>query len=216
MQKIIDEIEASLKAEGEFVENLRANSKLYWQEDYLVAVVHERVRVKDATILEQMEKREFFDAEGKSAHNYTEDDVQFLKSEVKPYLKTISILGKEKREEEGYLFQEKYDHDYWKKIENRSGFRVMIERSFYEHETLCEIESNLRDVMRSSKEVPSIKVIGFVWIAKVPASTDLERVMSHYFLENHRLIEKADVKFYIGWSPTLKEVNMRYFVCPPS
>jgi len=216
MESIINEIKEALVKDGVFFKNLKEVSKICWQENYPVAVVHEKIRVKDENNVVEMEKRGFFDEEGKTAHHYDNEDINFLKKSTPNYIKTVSLLGKKIAKEEGYLFKEKYEHDYWKKIENRSDFRAVVETSHYEDETLCEIEVNLRDIMRSSKEVPSVKVIGFVWIANVPILPDLTKVMQHYFLNNHALIEKNNRKIYLGWSPTLKEVNMRYFVCPPS
>ncbi len=60
------------------------------------------------------------------------------------------------------------------------------------------------------------KEIGFIWVATVPGSTDLNRLLKHYFNDNYDVIQKEDQAIYIGWSDTLKEVNMRYFVCPPN
>ncbi|MEA3434639.1 MAG: hypothetical protein U9R13_08650, partial [Campylobacterota bacterium] len=80
---------------------------------------------------------------------------------------------------------------------------------------VCQIESELRDIMRSSKEVPSVKEIGFIWVVTVPGSIDLKRLLKHYFVDKYEIIQKEDQTIYIGWSDTLKEVNMRYFVCPP-
>lgn len=215
MQKIIDELEQALKNGGSLLAKLQESSSLYWQEEYPVAVVHEKVRIKEVKTLKLMEERGYFDTEDKTAHTYTEKDIEFLKTEAGDYVKTVSLLGKKKEQEEGYVFAEKYPHDYWKKIENRSEFQVVVERSKYDKETLCEIEANLRDIMRSSKEVPSVKAIGFIWIAKVPRETELEKILKHYFLRNYLSIESGENKIYMGWSPTLKEVNMRYFVCPP-
>jgi len=44
----------------------------------------------------------------------------------------------------------------------------------------------------------------------------IDAVMTHYFGENVTRVERADRVYHIGWNDTLKDINMRYFVCPPS
>ena len=215
MQIIIDNIKKSLQEKGDFLENLQQNSSIKWQEDYPVAVVHEKVRVKEQETLEMLEKKNFFNAQGLSSQEYTTENLNFLKKEAKKYIKTVSILGMESTDNRAYIFKEKYPHDYWKKIQDKSNFKALIECSTYKNETPCAIEFDLRNIMRSSKEVPAIKVLPFIWIATVPKSSNLTEILEHYFLNNHDKIETENQDIYIGWFSSLKEVNMRYFVCPP-
>jgi hypothetical protein len=100
-------------------------------------------------------------------------------------------------------------------VQNPGNFKSVIELSIYnEDKDICEIELDLRDLMRSSKEVPSLKEIGFVWIAIVPSSMDIKKLFTHYFQQKFEIVANKDHITYIGWSDSLKEVNMRYFVCP--
>lgn len=70
--------------------------------------------------------------------------------------------------------------------------------------------------MRSRKEIPSLKSIGFVWIVTLPITTKIEDILNHYFLDNHIYIEKGRKIVYIAWADKLAEINMRYFVNHPS
>ncbi len=74
----------------------------------------------------------------------------------------------------------------------------------------------MRDLMRSSKEIPSLKAIGFVWIVVVPKGYEIDRLLEHYFPEEWMRIEEASHTVYLGWHEKLGEVNMRYFICPPN
>lgn len=79
-----------------------------------------------------------------------------------------------------------------------------------------EIETELRNFMRSRKEIPSLKKIAFIWIATVPKTTDITEIMKHYFLEDYEILEESESTTYIGWNECLKDINMRYFVITPS
>lgn len=216
MQNIILGLKEAIEKEGSLVDNLNEYSPLVWQENYPVAVVHEKVRVKDEATLVLMEQEKLFDKEGITPQNYNSQEIDFFRKNSSNYLKIVTLMGMEKQGDGNYLFKEKRPHDYWKKIENQSNFKAVVECSTYDEDrSICQIEANLRDIMRSSKEVPSIKVVGFIWVATVPKSTDITSIMQHYFLKNYTGIEQGSQTIYIGWSPSLKKINMRYFVCPP-
>ena len=216
MTKIINELKYALKANKSFIEDLNERSSFTWQKDYPVAVVHEGVRIKEKDIVESLKQEKLLNSEGFSPNHYTDEMITVLDSSAAQYIKKVSILCLKGEEHTSYIFKEKRSHDYWKKVEDPGTFQAVIELSNYdESKNICQIEFGLRNIMRSSKEVPSVKEIGFVWVVTVPGSIDLNRLLKHYFSDNYDVIQKEEQTIYIGWSDTLKEVNMRYFVCPP-
>ena len=216
MKKIIETLTKALHSDKPLIESLNQTSKLIWQENYPVAVVHEKKRIKEQEIIASLEGAELFDSNDLTPTRYNDTMIDFFRLNAPKYLKQISIMCLEDKVSSSYTFNEKRPHDYWKKVENSDNFKVAIEISTYtEVKDICQIESELRNIMRSSKEVPSVKAIGFVWIAMVPDSVDIRELLQHYFKDNHKEIAHNGQIIYIGWSNTLKEVNMRYFVCPP-
>lgn len=216
MIKIIDELKEVLRNKKLLIEDLNNKSSFCWQEDYPVAVVHESVRIKEKDIVASLNQKELLNSEGFSPNSYTDEMIALLGTSAPNYIKKVSIMCLKGETYTSYTFKEKRPHDYWKKVENPGNFQSVIELSNYDgSKDICQIESELRDIMRSSKEVPSVKEIGFIWVATVPKSIDLNRLLKHYFIEKYEIIQKEDQAIYIGWSDTLAEVNMRYFVCPP-
>lgn len=216
MKNIIESLTLALEKKGSLIDNLNADSSLLWQEDYPVAVVHEKVRVKDMQVLALMNQKGLFDAQGVTPSLYSTELLSFYREKASAYLKTVSLMGMQTSNADSYTFSPKFTHDKWKKIQNLTGFQAVIERSRYEANTdTHNIEENLRDIMRSTKEIPEVKTVGFVWVATVPQSIDLSAIMQHYFLDNHTRLSIDNSHIYLGWSPTLKEVNMRYFVSKP-
>ena len=217
MLEIIDEIKVALKTNKSLIEGLNEKSSFSWQEDYPVAVVHESVRIKEKDIVESLRDKELLNSNGFSPNHYTDEMITVLDSFAPLYIKKVSIMCLKGEAQTSYTFKEKRPHDYWKKVENPGAFQAVIELSSYDtSKDICHIESELRDIMRSSKEVPSVKEIGFIWIVTVPKSIDLNRLLKHYFIEKYEIIQQEDQTIYIGWNDTLGEVNMRYFVCPPN
>jgi len=217
MIKMIDELKDALKSSQSLMEALNEKSSFYWQENYPVAVVHESVRIKEKDIVEFLRDNELLNSNGFSPNHYTDEMITVLDSSAPQYIKKVSIMCLEGEPHTSYIFKEKRPHDYWKKVENSGNFKAVIELSSYDaSKDICQIESELRDIMRSSKEVPSVKEIGFIWVVAVLKSIDLNRLLKHYFIDKYEIIQKEDQTIYIGWSDTLKEVNMRYFVCPPN
>jgi len=217
MTKIIDELKDALTSNKLLIKSLNDKSSFSWQEDYPVAVVHESVRIKEKDIVESLKQVGLLNSQGFSLNHYTDEIITLLDSSAPQYIKKISIMCLKGETHTTYTFKEKRPHDYWKKVENPGNFQAVIELSSYDtSKDICQIESELRDIMRSSKEVPSVKKIAFIWIVTVPRSIDLSRLLKHYFMEKYEIIQKEDQTIYMGWSDTLGEVNMRYFVCPPN
>jgi len=219
MQKIVAHLEKVLHCivpfeKEAFRERIDRDSHLHWRANFPVAVVHHRSRMDESC-------KEVFDEEGQigtggvTPEIYEPEQLQELARKISGCVKQISYLCSG-RVEEAYRYLPKRDGDKWKKVIDNGMFKATIELSVYDKEVpVCEIESQLRDLMRSSKEIPSLKVIGFVWVAIIPKCYDIERIFHHYFPDNWLRVEEETHTAYIGWNETLAEVNMRYFVCPP-
>ncbi len=119
--------------------------------------------------------------------------------------------------EESQTFKVKREGDFWKKLDAREDYLAVVEcATFTNSQTLCEIEKEARDILRSRKEVHSVAGIGFVWVVQVEAGTDIDSIFELYFKENVLTLEQGSPKYYIGWTAKLKELDMRNFVCPPT
>jgi len=116
--------------------------------------------------------------------------------------------------EEPQTFRVKREGDFWKKLDARDDYLAVVEcATFTNNSTLCEIEKEARDILRSRKEVHSVAGLGFVWV--VEAGVDIDTIFELYFKDNFLTLEQGSKKYYIGWTEKLKDVDMRNFVCPP-
>lgn len=214
MQEIIAALKDALVSKGEMLVFLNQNSSFTWHENYPVAVVHDKKRIKDEKVVSWMESRGMLDSDGLTPQTYDEHTIGLLHEHASAYLKQVSVMCLEGINKTPYHFREKRPHDYWKKIENPGNLKAVVEISQYENTDICQIESHLRDLMRSSKEVPVLKELGFVWVVRTDTTIDIEKLLRHYFPERYEIVRDNEETIYIGWSDTLREVNMRYFVCP--
>lgn len=217
MKKIISDIHNAVQNSRKTIEFLQQNSAWTWVGNHPTAIVNEQTRVKESQDLEALQSRDFFNAEGFSKHTYSQEEIDFVVQNVPSGIKTSYCLCLKNAPEPLYHFQEKFEHDRWKKVKDEDNFEAFVELSkFSESASSTEIETQLRDIMRSSKEIPSLKAIGFVWIVTLPQTSHIEDILEHYFLDNHIYVEKGRKITYIAWSNTLAEINMRYFVNTPS
>jgi len=217
MKKIISDIHNALQNSRKTLEFLKKNSSWTWVGDYPIAIVNEITRVQDKESLEKLNAISFFDAEGFSKKSYTQEEIDYLRENVPSSIKTAYLLCLKKKSSEEYNFVEKFQHDRWKKITDNDNFEASVESSkFVDTDSSQKIETELRDIMRSRKEIPSLKAIGFVWIVTLPTTTKIEDILNHYFLDNHIYIEKGRKIVYIAWADKLADINMRYFVNTPS
>ena len=214
---IIRSIKLALINEEELSTHLNNNSDLTWIEDYPIAIVHENTRVKDQMTLTIMQSLPFFNEDGFSNNIHSIESIGFLNQHAPKFIKNASMLCCGKNVKEEIEFREKFTHDKWKKVVNTHDFRATIEISdFGIEKTIKEIETELRDLMRSRKEIPSLKPIGFVWIATVSNTTNLTDIMKHYFQGTHALIESNTTRTYIAWNEVLNDISLRDFVVQPS
>jgi len=217
MQTLIQTLKKALTQSDTFIKNLPSEGKYHFRTDYPVAVVHHKKRVKEEAIADCLKNEGFLDADGYTQNDYDEQMLTTFGSCASGYVKKVSLICSSSKLNDSYTFQEKLPGDYWKKIVDPGSFEAVIEYSEYKDgEDICKIEFELRELMRSSKEVPSLKVLPYVWVVKVSESVNISKIMKHYFGENFEVIEGKSETVGIGWSSTLQEVNMRYFVCPPA
>ena len=217
MNRIICDIHNAEQNSRKTIEFLQQNSKYTWIADYPTAIVNEITRVADKASLKSLETLDFFNDEGFSKSSYTKEEIKNLRESVPSALKSTYCLCLKSRQSDNYEFVEKFEHDRWKKVQDiEYNFEAFIESSkFTQTDSSKTIETYLRDIMRSAKEIPSLKAIGFVWVVTVPKDTIIEDILQHYFLDNHIFIEKGRKTTYIAWGERLANINMRYFVNTP-
>jgi len=216
MKKIISEIHNAVQNSRKTIEFLKKNSAWTWIGNYPISIINEITRVKDEESLTKLRPMHFFDTKGFSKHCYSKEEIQYLIANVPSCINTAYCLCLKKRQSNEYKFIEKFQHDRWKKITNEENFEALVESSkFTDTHNSESIESELRDIMRSRKEIPSLKSIGFVWIATLPVTIEIEDILNHYFLENHIFIPRGRKIVYIAWANKLANISMRDFVNRP-
>jgi len=216
VKKLIKILKESIGKEDAFMAALAQNREYCWQRDYPVAVVHEVRRVKEDKIKELLKVKKFFNEAGFTSSSWSAARIEELKNLVPQYVKSVSALVHKGNPHGFFLFQEKRAGDYWKKVSDDGSFVATVEYSHYTLGTdICQIEADLRDLMRSSKEVPSLKEIGYIWVVEAPMDLELDRVLAHYYKKDWMMVIGKQKIVYIGWHERLGSVDMRHFVCPP-
>ena len=216
MKKIISEIHNAIQNSRTTTEFLKENYKRRWVSNYPLALIHEECRVKDEEELQKLQSINFFNAEGFSKEEYTDKEIEYLRQNTPNAIKVAYLISLKNREELHYTFQAKHTHDKWKKVEDCGNFEAFVSSSkFNETQSSKDIESALRDILRSSKEISALKVCGFVWIVSLPQTTPIEEILEHYFKENYIYVKRGRKVSYIAWSEKLANINMRYFVNTP-
>jgi len=209
MNDLIDNISKALQFSGDFTKAL-LNSDLLWKHNDPIAVAHSYERLKSSQAKRVF--KELVDEDGKTPEVYDDETLSRLQSIAPDAFKQIKFLALSHEPKKNIHFQVKRPKDFWKKIQDvehiRAGFDYC---EFDKNDDICKVEFELREVIRRQKEVHALKEVGFIWMAITPQ--DVSKVFHHYFDDNYRLI---DGKFHLGWSETLKAINMRYFVCPPA
>ena len=217
MKPLIETLKRALQQENNLLVALENADDNCWQAAYPVAVVHEERRVKETEILTALKEHHLLDGHGLSPQLWNTEKIALLKSLAPKYLKEVSMLVHKGNAHEHFMFQEKRPQDYWKKVVDDGSFEAVVEHSVYaEDAELCGIESDLRDLMRSSKEVPSLKEIGFIWLVEAPMHLETDRILTHYYQKNWMMVITGQKTVYIGWHNRLGSVDMRHFVCSPN
>ncbi|MCF6206330.1 MAG: hypothetical protein L3J47_05500 [Sulfurovum sp.] len=213
LEKVLHEVQPFDKEK--FIEAVDRDSHLHWKAAFPVAVVHHKARMSPRTE-SYLQEQDMLDLQGYSRESYDADRLKTLTQEAPDAFKQVSVLVVD-AESDTYTYRPKRPGDKWKKVVNSGSFKAVVEVSEYgEDADVCKMESELRDLMRSSKEIPSLKEIGFVWVVVAPEQSGVEKILKHYFGDNYLCAECGQRNAYIGWGEKLGEINMRYFVCPPN
>jgi len=157
MQTLIKTLKNALVEPDTFIENIRSESAYHFREDYTVAIVHHEKRLKEKDVAMCLRDKGYLDADGYTLNDYDEQMLAGFRECARNYVKKISLMCFSSEVQEMYRFKEKYAGDYWKKIVDPGNFEAVIEYVKYDQgEDICKIEFELRELMRSSKEVPRI------------------------------------------------------------
>jgi len=214
MNDLIQNISAAVQNctsfEADFIHRL-TDADTLWKKDYPIAIVHSKTRMKEPAHVQFFQDNGLLDTEGFTPRVYTDEDFNLIRQKVPKCLKSVKLLALKEEPKTEVSFHVKRPHDFWKKIQNvdhiQSSFDFTV---FHPEDDICKVEFELREITRKCKEVHAFKNLGFIWMAVT--KKDVSEVFRHYFKDNYTLI---DGQYHIGWSQTLQEINMRYFVCPP-
>jgi hypothetical protein len=215
MNKLIQNISFALNIsnsfEKDFISNLQ-DSDIIWKTNYPIAVVHSKAQFKNKDDADFFQKHHLFDKEGHTPIIYDDKTFKLLLANASSSLKSATLLALKEEPTTTIHYLPKRPNDYWKKIQEVEHIHSSFDFSvFGQEDDICKVEFELREVIRARKEVHALKEVGFIWMAVT--DKDVSKVLEHYFGQNYTLV---DGKYHIGWSETLKEINMRYFVCPPT
>ncbi len=131
--------------------------------------------------------------------------------------KVANFMVCDKLDETEQTFKVKREKDFWKKLQPREDYKVVVECSLFSRDTtLCSIEKVGRDIMRSRKEVPTVANGGFVWVVHIGPQENLDSLFQLYFKEDFITLNQDEAKYYIGWTENLKSLDMRHFICDPT
>ena len=217
MKTIVRDIHNAVQNSRNTIEFLLTQTSRNWLDNFPVALIHDKNRITDATELTELQTLHFFNADGFSKENYTTEELRKLQ-EMTPYVtKNAYCICLKKDAPKTFSFKEKYHKDKWKKVQDVDhNFDALVEFSKFSNEdTSVTIETQIRDIMRSAKEIPSLKATGFIWILSVPKTTYVRDILEHYFGDNHIYVERGRKMTYIAWADLLSGINMRYFVNTP-
>lgn len=196
--------------EKDFIPNL-LSSDILWKTNYPIAIVHSQAKFKNKDDAVFFQEHKLFDKEGHTLSSYDEATFELLLNNASSSLKSVTLLALKQEPSSSIHYRPKRPTDYWKKIQEVEHIHSSFDFKTFENEDdICKVEFELREVIRSRKEVHSLKKIGFIWMAVT--KKDVSEVFRHYFGENYT---RVNGNYHIGWSETLKDINMRYFVCPP-
>ena len=210
IKNISSAIGISKSFEKDFIPNLQ-NSDILWETNYPIAIVHSLSRFKNKDDANFFQEHKLFDENGHTPSTYNEDTLELIQNNAPSSIKRAGLLALKKESPSTLRYQEKRPNDFWKKIQDVEHILSSFDYDIFEPEDdICKVEFQLREVIRSYKEVHAFKTKGFIWMAVT--KKDVSKEFKHYFGHNYTLV---DGSYHIGWSETLKDINMRYFVCPP-
>lgn len=223
-------------SEGTTVEEALAEhcreSRFAWITDLPISMVHKREKLKDTSTAAFLNANNFFDNSGCAANRYTLSYLKHLYGEQKSVFQTIDLAVLTKGSDmDALMFESKRPNDYWKRLQNVEPIEAMIGLQYVDSASCSEemieralvecsngqwqIESQLRDAIRSKKENSGLREKPFIWVVLKEhddsgAVDHIAKMLQHYFGNN--VIHKTGAKaFYIGYMPTLNAISLREF-----
>jgi len=181
---------------------------IFFKKDFLVAYIHSKTRMPDDETIKAL--KSLLDEDGYTPDHLTPKELSFLKKDYPNLLQSVSYMCLKKESKKKINYATKHKNDYWKKIQDIEDFNAVFDICNITDQEICEAEFSLREIIRKRKEVHALKDLGYIFLAE--STKDISKVFEHYFNTKYILIND---KYYIGWTKTLREINMRYFVCQP-
>lgn len=190
------------------------HSDFICQPDYPVALLHTKARIDTSEDAAAFEDAQLLDETGSTPAHPSALQFDAIVHINPKYLQQVSMMVLSHAPSKPSLFDVKRQNDYWKKIQEVRHIKAMVDISeFRQAADVCDVEFALREIIRKRKEVHALKEVGFIWIAVT--LNDFSEVFRHYFHDNYLYVTAKNQGFHIGWSPTLRAISMRSFVCPP-
>ncbi|PHR56347.1 MAG: hypothetical protein COA44_08295 [Arcobacter sp.] len=207
MLPLIDYIKAALK-DAESIDEALKFLPMSFIQDLPIAYIHSQTRLPDLKTREAFSK--LLDKDGFTPTSPSQEEFAFMKDNFPSVLLSATYICVKKAPKKAFSYKTKNTHDYWKKIQEVQDFEAIFEISKIVNEKPCEAEFTLRENVRKRKEVHALKPLGFIYLAD--SCEDLSELYQHYFGKKFVCVNE---RYYIAWAKTLKEINMRYFLCPP-
>jgi len=207
MLALIDYIKTALAQTTSLEEGL-SFLPVSFQKDFPIAYIHSQTRMPDSKTIDAFSQ--ILDEDGHTPSTPTKEQLDFIQKHYPKLIQSVSYMCLTKANKNKIHYTNKHKNDFWKKIQDIDNIQAVFDVSKIANQQVCEAEFTLREVIRKRKEVHALKGLGFIWLAE--SSEDISTVFEHYFKNRHLCING---KYYLGWAKSLKEINMRYFVCQP-
>ena len=207
MLSLVDYIKTALSQTGSLEEALNF-LPMSFKKDFLVAYVHSKMRLKDEKTQEAF--KSFLDENGHTPTSLTKEEHLFIKNNYPHLLQSVSYMCLLKQSKEEMVYKNKYSNDFWKKIQDVDSVKAVFDIAKVSNQSLCEAEFSMREVIRKRKEVHLLKGLGYIYLMQ--SSQNLSGLCEHYFGNKYLCINDT---YYLAYAKSLKEINMRYFLCQP-
>jgi len=207
MLPLIDYIKTALTEASSLEEGL-SFLPMSFHKNFPVAYIHSQTRMPDTKTKEAFSK--LLDKDGFTPTAPSQDELIFIQKNHPELIQSVSYMCLNKASKETINYKNKHKNDFWKKIQDVEHMQAVFDISKTPDQEVCEAEFTLREIIRKRKEVHALKGLGFIWLAE--SSKEISPLFEHYFKDRYICING---KYYLGWAKTLKEINMRYFVCQP-
>ena len=240
MNEIIKELAAALEksvigSKSPTAEDLISHledGRFTWIADLPISVVYQREKLKASEARDFLQADHFFDETGFSKTVYELVQLQNLCRGAKNAFQTADLAIMERETDMScLLFHNKRPNDYWKRLTNLDAVKAIagldrvdaaecssavIKKELKECANgQWQVESRLRNAMRSKKENTDLRSKPFIWIVvKEQGSREhvdhVAMMLKHYFGEN-LLQGRGNADYYIAYMEELNAVSLRAF-----